>query len=314
MLDEPTNHLDVDAKALAHELPAHLPRRAARHQPRPRAARPGDHPHPAPRRGRADRIQGHVFAVPRRRARPTRNGGPSSRRVRSRRSSGSSTLADSMRHQTAKPRAHRQGARHARRAHARRNRSQAAKAERTLRVKLPDPPRAGRIVLEVDDLAKAFGPKVVFEDVSFDVGRGERLLVLGLNGAGKTTLLRSLVGELEPELGEVAARPSGVDGLLRAGARRHPARPHGASSTSARSRALADQYLRGLLGMFGLRGDLVVPGRGHAVGRREDQARARDARDRRRTTCCCSTSRRTTSTRRRARRSVRRCASGRARW
>ena len=70
-------------------------------------------------------------------------------------------------------------------------------------MKLPEPPRAGKIVLEVEDLAKAFGPKVVFEDVTFDVGRGERLLVLGLNGAGKTTLLRSLVGEMEPELGEV---------------------------------------------------------------------------------------------------------------
>ena len=80
---------------------------------------------------------------------------------------------------------------------------QAAKSERTLKVKLPDPPRAGKIVLEVEDLAKAFGPKVVFEDVTFDVGRGERLLVLGLNGAGKTTLLRSLVGEMEPELGDV---------------------------------------------------------------------------------------------------------------
>ena len=72
-----------------------------------------------------------------------------------------------------------------------------------MRVKLPDPPHAGRTVLEVVDLAKAFGPKVVFEDVTFDVGRGERLLVLGLNGAGKTTLLRTIVGELEAELGEV---------------------------------------------------------------------------------------------------------------
>jgi len=42
----------------------------------------------------------------------------------------------------------------------------------------------------------------VFEDVSFDLGRGERLLVLGLNGAGKTSLLRILAGEAEADLGD----------------------------------------------------------------------------------------------------------------
>ena len=52
LLDEPTNHLDVDAKTLADGLPARLPRRAAGRQPRPRPARRGHHPGPAPRRGR----------------------------------------------------------------------------------------------------------------------------------------------------------------------------------------------------------------------------------------------------------------------
>jgi ATPase subunit of ABC transporter with duplicated ATPase domains len=113
-----------------------------------------------------------------------------------------STLADSMRHQTQKR------ARIAKTLDRRVDKMSANKIElrhgdHTLRVKLPDPPHAGKVVLEVSDLAKAFGPKTVFEDVSFQVGRGERLLVLGLNGAGKTTLLRSLVGELEVELGEV---------------------------------------------------------------------------------------------------------------
>ena len=133
-------------------------------------------------------------------------------------------------------------------------------------MKLPEPPRAGRVVLEVVDLAKAFGPKIVFEDVSFDVGRGERLLVLGLNGAGKTTLLRSLVGELEPDLGEVRARPRGVDGLLRAGARRHHGRAAPCSSTCATRPGSRDQYLRGLLGMFGLRGELAFQDAGTLSG------------------------------------------------
>ena len=102
----------------------------------------------------------------------------------------------------AEPSPHREVARHARRAHA--TRAGARGQGRThVEGEAARPAARGKVVLEVEDLAKAFGPKVVFEDVTFDVGRGERLLVLGLNGAGKTTLLRSLVGEMEPELGTV---------------------------------------------------------------------------------------------------------------
>ena len=73
-LDEPTNHLDIDAKEWLLGLPPQLSRRAARDQPRPRAARRGDHPRPPPRstdRGGSrphHRVQGHLLAVHRRRA------------------------------------------------------------------------------------------------------------------------------------------------------------------------------------------------------------------------------------------------------
>jgi ATPase subunit of ABC transporter with duplicated ATPase domains len=139
------------------------------------------------------------------------------------------------------------------------------KSERTLRVTLPEPPRAGRTVLEVVDLAKAFGPKVVFEDVTFDVGRGERMLVLGLNGAGKTTLLRSITGELEPELGEVRL---GHEVSLGYYAQEHEGiRPGRTVLEHIRDESgLADQYLRALLGMFGLRGDLVFQDAGTLSG------------------------------------------------
>jgi ATPase subunit of ABC transporter with duplicated ATPase domains len=141
----------------------------------------------------------------------------------------------------------------------------AAKAERTLRVKLPDPPRAGRVVLEAEDLAKAFGPKVVFEDVTFQVERGERLLVLGLNGAGKTTLLRTLVGELEAELGEVRLGHQVSMGYY---AQEHEGITAGRTVLDhvREQSGLADQYLRGLLGMFGLRGDLVFQDAGTLSG------------------------------------------------
>ena len=52
-------------------------------------------------------------------------------------------------------------------------------------------------------LCKGYGGPPVFEDVAFDLGRGERLLVLGLNGAGKTSLLRMLVGQEQPDSGTV---------------------------------------------------------------------------------------------------------------
>jgi ATPase subunit of ABC transporter with duplicated ATPase domains len=136
------------------------------------------------------------------------------------------------------------------------NRVTKARAERTLRVKLPEPPRGGRVALEVEDLAKGFGRKTVFEDISFDVGRGERMLVLGLNGAGKTTLLKSLVGELEPELGTVRL---GHEVSLGYYAQEHEG-IGGGRNVLAHMRDVSaepDQYLRSLLGMFGLQGEIV---------------------------------------------------------
>ncbi len=175
-----------------------------------------------------------------------------------------STLADSMRHQTQKR------ARIAKTLDRRVDRMAASKIEvgrgdQTLRVKLPDPPHAGRVVLDVVDLAKAFGPKTIFEDVSFQVGRGERLLVLGLNGAGKTTLLRSLVGELEPELGDVVLGHGASMGYY---AQEHegltPGRPVLEHIREASGEG--EQYLRGLLGMFGLRGELAFQDAGTLSG------------------------------------------------
>ncbi len=136
------------------------------------------------------------------------------------------------------------------------NRVTAARADRKVRVRLPEPPRAGRVALEVADLAKAFGPKTVFEDVTFDVGRGERMLVLGLNGAGKTTLLKTLVGELEADLGTVAL---GHQVSLGYYAQEHEGIRAGRNVLAHMRDVSAepDQYLRSLLGMFGLHGEIV---------------------------------------------------------
>ncbi|HEY5075988.1 MAG TPA: ABC-F family ATP-binding cassette domain-containing protein, partial [Acidimicrobiia bacterium] len=174
------------------------------------------------------------------------------------------TLADSMRHQTEK-RARTAKTLDRRVDKLNANRIQVGKTGRTMRVKLPEPPHAGRVALEVVDLAKAFGPKVVFEDVSFQVGRAERLLVLGLNGAGKTTLLRSLVGDLAPDLGEVQLGHGVSMGYY---AQEHEGITAGRAVIEHIREASGEgeQYLRGLLGMFGLRGELAFQDAGTLSG------------------------------------------------
>jgi len=58
-------------------------------------------------------------------------------------------------------------------------------------------------VVAVSDLALRFGDRTLFEELSFELERGELLAVLGPNGTGKTSLIRILLGLLEPSAGSV---------------------------------------------------------------------------------------------------------------
>ena len=58
----------------------------------------------------------------------------------------------------------------------------------------PMVPRSGDIALSVDRLAKSYGSKHLFSDLTFHLARGERVALAGPNGSGKTTLLRILLG------------------------------------------------------------------------------------------------------------------------
>ncbi len=60
---------------------------------------------------------------------------------------------------------------------------------------------SGDDVLSVTDLKKSFADKVLFENVSFNIKRGERVFLLGDNGCGKTTLLKILMGDLSRDGG-----------------------------------------------------------------------------------------------------------------
>jgi ATP-binding cassette subfamily F protein 3 len=66
--------------------------------------------------------------------------------------------------------------------------------QKTVSFPIRVPPRAPRILVELVDVTKAFPGRVLFEDVSMNVERGERIAVVGPNGAGKSTLLRVLEG------------------------------------------------------------------------------------------------------------------------
>ncbi|MEX2268866.1 MAG: ABC-F family ATP-binding cassette domain-containing protein [Acidimicrobiia bacterium] len=164
-----------------------------------------------------------------------------------------STLANTMRGQTVK-RARQAKSLDSRIARMKKEQVDAPTKKRKLNLRFPTPPRAGRTVLTATELWKAFGTLDVFSDVSFDVGRGERLLVMGLNGAGKTTLLRVLAGRLEADLGEIAV---GTNASLGYYAQEHEGIQAGRTLVEHLRDAsdVPDGELRALLGMFGLSGE-----------------------------------------------------------
>ena len=73
---------------------------------------------------------------------------------------------------------------------------------RQIRFSFPEPPRTGRRVITLRGVHKAYGGKVVYAGVDFDVERGDKLALVGPNGAGKSTLLRIVAGVLPFESGE----------------------------------------------------------------------------------------------------------------
>ncbi|HEX4346625.1 MAG TPA: ATP-binding cassette domain-containing protein [Vicinamibacterales bacterium] len=70
--------------------------------------------------------------------------------------------------------------------------------------------QSGQMVLEIDDVSKAFGTKHVVSHFSARIMRGDRVGLIGPNGAGKTTLLRMMLGDETPDEGEVR-RGANVD-------------------------------------------------------------------------------------------------------
>lgn len=75
--------------------------------------------------------------------------------------------------------------------------------EQRLELFIPNGPRLGDRVIEVQNLSKAFGDKVLFEDLSFSVPPNAVVGIIGPNGAGKTSLFKCILGMEKADSGEV---------------------------------------------------------------------------------------------------------------
>jgi len=84
----------------------------------------------------------------------------------------------------------------------------AAEAEKTRKldfeeIQIPPGPRLGSVVVDVSHLDKGFEGRMLIKDLSFSLPRGGIVGVIGPNGVGKTTLVKMIVGQEQPDSGEV---------------------------------------------------------------------------------------------------------------
>jgi ATP-binding cassette ChvD family protein len=70
-----------------------------------------------------------------------------------------------------------------------------------IEIYIPSGPRLGNVVVEAKNVTKAFGDKVLVEDLSFMIPAGSIVGIIGGNGAGKTTLFRMMTGQEKPDSG-----------------------------------------------------------------------------------------------------------------
>jgi ATP-binding cassette subfamily F protein 3 len=69
-------------------------------------------------------------------------------------------------------------------------------------IKFPPPPSSGKINIELRGICKSYGLKTIFNNVDFEVNRGEKIAFVGPNGAGKTTLAKIIAGVIDFNSGE----------------------------------------------------------------------------------------------------------------
>ena len=94
----------------------------------------------------------------------------------------------------------------------------------TNEIYIPPGPRLGELVVEAKGLSKAYGEKLLFDNLNFNLPQGGIVGIIGPNGAGKTTLFRILTGQETADAGEIRIRADGaarLRGPVAPVARRH---------------------------------------------------------------------------------------------
>ncbi len=195
LLDEPTNHLDAESVAWLERFLQGLQGHRRRHHPRPLL------PRQCGRAGSSSSIA--AAASPTRattRAGSSRRESGSSRRS-ARTSPASAPSASEQEWISQSPRA-RQAKQKARITAYEELLAQAAeRAPGSAQIIIPAGPRLGDLVIEATDVKKAFGDRLLIDDLSFRLPPGGIVGVIGPNGAGKTTLFRMIIGEEKPDTG-----------------------------------------------------------------------------------------------------------------
>jgi sulfate-transporting ATPase len=75
--------------------------------------------------------------------------------------------------------------------------------DRDLEIFIPPGPRLGDVVIRADGVSKAFGERLLYDNLNFDLPPGGIVGIIGPNGAGKTTLFRMIVGQEQPDGGNL---------------------------------------------------------------------------------------------------------------
>jgi ATP-binding cassette subfamily F protein 3 len=130
--------------------------------------------------------------------------------------------------------------------------------ERTLKIRLPEAPRGGRVTLALEGARQRYGEREVYGGIDVTIERGTRVALVGPNGAGKTTLLKMLAGVLPLDGG---TRTVGYNVRIGYFAQDHAGALDMSRSALGEVMSVATMetapHVRGLLGAFLFSGDAV---------------------------------------------------------